>query len=96
MSEEDQVQVDVVPYDVITSDAVMNEDTGENHVNIHLWCLDKESKPWLIRVRDFPSYFYIELPSIVNGNTFQWDQSAASKVIDYLNKVMGDNAPTNC
>lgn len=96
MSEEDEkIQVDIVPYDVITSDAVMNEDTGENHVNIHLWCLDKESKPWLIRVRDFPAYFYIELPSIVNGNAFQWDQSAASKVVDYLNKVMGENAPTN-
>lgn len=95
MSEEEQVQVDIVPYDVTTSDAVMNEDTGENHVNIHLWCLDKESKPWLIRVRDFPAYFYIELPSIVNGNAFQWDQSAASKVVDYLNKVMGENAPTN-
>jgi DNA polymerase elongation subunit (family B) len=95
MSEEEQIQVDIVPYDVITSDAVMNEDTGENHVNIHLWCLDKESKPWLIRVRDFPAYFYIELPSIVNGNAFQWDQSAASKVVDYLNKVMGENAPTN-
>ena len=39
------VSAQVVPYDVIVADDVMNEDTGENHVNIHLWCLDKESKP---------------------------------------------------
>lgn len=87
--------VEVVPYDVIIQDRVMNEDTGENHVNIHLWCLDKQSHPWLIRIRDFPAYFYIELPLIVNGNYFQWDESSAEKVVNYLKKVMGENAPVN-
>jgi DNA polymerase delta subunit 1 len=89
------VTAQVVPYDVIVADDVMNEDTGDNHVNIHLWCLDKESKPWLVRVRDFPAYFYIELPTIVNGAAFAWDMSSAEKVIDSLKFMMGDKAPVN-
>jgi len=90
-----QVTTAVCPYDVTTSDAVLNEETGENHVNIHLWCLDKESKPWLVRVRDFPAYFYIELPPIVNGAPFEWDVTQAGRIVEYLKKAMGDNAPTD-
>jgi DNA polymerase elongation subunit (family B) len=90
-----QQTVAVCPYDVTTSDAVLNEETGENHVNIHLWCLDKESKPWLVRVRDFPAYFYIELPPIVNGAPFEWDVTQAGRIVEYLKKAMGDNAPTD-
>jgi DNA polymerase elongation subunit (family B) len=95
MAEAPIVTTQVVPYDVIVADDVMNEDTGDNHVNIHLWCLDKESKPWLVRVRDFPAYFYIELPTIVNGSSFAWDTSSAEKVIDSLKFMMGDKAPVN-
>lgn len=92
---EEQIEIKVVPYDVTISDSVLDENTGENHVNIHLWCLDKESNPWFIRVRDFPAYFYIELPYLVNSVPYGWDNASAGKVVDYLKKVMGDNAPTN-
>ena len=95
MDEAPIVTAQVIPYDVIVTDDVMNEDTGDKHVNIHLWCLDKESKPWLVRVRDFPMYFYIELPTIVNGANYAWDMSSAEKVIDSLKFMMGDKAPTN-
>jgi DNA polymerase delta subunit 1 len=95
MDEAPIVTSQVIPYDVIVADDVMNEDTGDKHVNIHLWCLDKESKPWLVRVRDFPMYFYIELPTIVNGAHFVWDMSSAEKVIDSLKFMMGEKGPTN-
>lgn len=87
------VTAQVVPYDVVVCDNVMNEDTGDNHVNIHLWCLDKESKPWLVRVRDFPFYFYIELPTIVNGVAYAWDMSSADKIMDSIKFMMGEKAP---
>jgi DNA polymerase elongation subunit (family B) len=96
MSEETPITTtQVVPYDVVVADNVMNEDTGDNHVNIHLWCLDRENKPWLVRVRDFPAYFYIELPTIVNGTAFAWDMSSAEKIIDSLKFMMGEKAPVN-
>ena len=83
----------VSPYDVTIVDRVLNEETNEEHVNIHLWCLDRESKPWLIRINDFPAFCYIELPSIIGGRHIQWDELQASKVANYIKRSMGDNAP---
>jgi DNA polymerase elongation subunit (family B) len=77
------------PYDINIKDAVMN-DEGIEHVNIHLWCLDREDKPVLVRVTDFPAYCYVELPTLVNGNPFQWDYSSAAKVYEYLKWAMKD------
>lgn len=89
------VSVNVLPYDVTVVDNVLNEETGEQNVNIHLWCLDRESKPWLVRVTDFPVFCYLELPCVIGGMYFNWDQTEAGKVMDYIKRAMGDNAPTN-
>jgi len=89
------VSVNVLPYDVTVVDNVLNEETGEQNINIHLWCLDRESKPWLVRVTDFPVFCYLELPSVIGGMYFNWDQQEAGKVMDYIKRAMGDNAPTN-
>lgn len=88
-----EVSTYVSPYDVTVVDKVLNEDTNEEHVNIHLWCLDRESKPWLVRINDFPAFCYIELPTIIGGRHIQWDEMQATKVANYLKKSMGDNAP---
>jgi len=82
----------VLPYDITTKDKVLDDDGNEN-LNIYLWCLDKQSNPWLIRINDFPTFCYVELPTIVNGVPFQWDDLQARKVYDYLKKIMEDNAP---
>lgn len=87
--------IHVLPYDVTVKDRVMNDETGIESVNIHLWCLDRESKPWLIRVPDFPTFCYIELPQLVNGHFFEWTQRDVDKVMDYIKKVMDENKPTN-
>lgn len=89
------VSVNVLPYDVTVVDNVLNEETGDQNVNIHLWCLDRESKPWLVRVTDFPVFCYLELPSVIGGMYFNWDQQEAGKVMDYIKRAMGDNAPVN-
>jgi DNA polymerase elongation subunit (family B) len=83
----------VSPYDVTVVDKVLNEETNEEHVNINLWCLDRESKPWLIRVNDFPAFCYIELPSVIQGRHFQWDELQASKVFNFIKRVLGESAP---
>ena len=85
--------IHVSPYDVTVVDKVLDEETSEEHVNINLWCLDRESKPWLIRVNDFPAFCYIELPSVIQGRYFQWDEFQASKVFNYIKRVLGDSAP---
>lgn len=89
------MSVQVLPYDVTYVDKVLDEDTGVQNLNIHLWCLDRESKPWLIRVTDFPTFCYVELPSVIQGVPFNWTQTEANRVVDYLKKVMGENAPVN-
>ena len=69
---EDLTEHYVLPYNITTQDRILNDD-GNEKFRINLWCLDKESKPWLIRVEDFPIFVWVELPSIVNGVPFEWN-----------------------
>jgi DNA polymerase elongation subunit (family B) len=87
------MSIHVSPYDVTVVDKVLNEETNEEHININLWCLDRESKPWLIRVNDFPAFCYMELPSVIQGRYFQWDELQASKVFNHIKRVLGESAP---
>lgn len=90
-----EVSTYLSPYDVTIVDKVLNLETSEMHVNINLWCLDRESKPWLVRIDDFPAFCYIELPTVVGGRPCEWNDIRAGKVVDYLKRTMGDNAPFN-
>ncbi len=89
------MSIHVSPYDVSIVDKVLNEETNEEHVNINLWCLDRESKPWLIRINDFPAFCYVELPSVIGGRYFQWDEMQAAKVFNYIKRILGEDAPFN-
>ena len=89
---EDLTEHYVLPYNITTQDRILNDD-GNEKFRINLWCLDKESKPWLIRVEDFPIFVWVELPSIVNGVPFEWNSLQASKVYAYICKVMDDKKP---
>jgi DNA polymerase elongation subunit (family B) len=82
----------VLPYEVTTEDRVLNDD-GEERFRINLWSLDKESKPYLVRIEDFPIFCWLELPSIVNGSPFNWDNFQANKVFSYISKVMDEKKP---
>ena len=67
--------------------------TDKNHLEIQAWCLDRESKPFLMRVQDFPATCYIELPSMVGRKRKQWRKEDADKVFSYLKFCLQDNPP---
>ena len=74
-------KIQVHAYDITIEDKAINEN-GDEHTEIRLWCLDKESKPCLCRVRDFPIFCKVELPITVDqyGNLKEWDQFSAKDV----------------
>ncbi|SNW62462.1 DNA polymerase delta catalytic subunit [Orpheovirus IHUMI-LCC2] len=39
---------------------------------INAWCLDRESKPYLVRFMQAPVYCYIEMPQVVNQRKKTW------------------------
>ena len=85
-------ELKVLPYEITTQDRILNDD-GEDRFRINLWTLDRDSKPCLVRVEDFPVFVWVELPTIVNGTPFVWDGLQASKVFSYICKVMDDKKP---
>ena len=67
-------------------------DTPYN-LQIRGWCLDRESKPHLVRIEDFPVFAYMELPPYLNHRKYDWSQRDALDIFAKLQKVMGDSAP---
>ena len=84
-----------MPYDVTIMDKVLNDVIDKENVEIRLWALDKENKPWLARINNFFTYCYLELPSIVNGYQYEWNISRASEIVKYVKKVLDENQPFN-
>ncbi len=87
------VNVNLMPYDVTVVDSVLHYDTGNPNVNIHLWSLDQQSNPWLVRIHDFPPFCFVELPTIINGKVHNWTQLSAGRVADFIIGAMKENAP---
>lgn len=76
-------------YDWVVRDKFNDDD----HLAIHCWALDRESKPYLLRVVDFPCFCYIELPMFVRNRNYEWSASAVSLFMRMLSERLGDNAP---
>jgi len=72
-----------------------DKQTDNDGLSIHAWCLDKNSKPYLLRFEDFPAICYIELPLFCQGCYIQWDKNRAIEIYNYLVLKLGDNAPNN-
>jgi DNA polymerase elongation subunit (family B) len=77
------------PYDLSVQDNFQKKGC----LNIHMWCLDRESKPVLIRILDYPATLQIELPRFINGRPFDWDQNTATEVIGWLCRQLKEHAP---
>jgi DNA polymerase elongation subunit (family B) len=77
------------PYDLSVQDNFQKKGC----LNIHMWCLDRESKPVLIRILDYPATLQIELPRFVNGRPFDWDQNTATEVVGWLCRQLKEHAP---
>lgn len=82
-------KLEVHAYDITIEDKAINEN-GDEHTEIRLWCLNKESKPCLCRVRDFPIFCKVELPITVDqyGNLKEWDQFSAKDVFRDICRVL--------
>lgn len=79
----------VHPYDW----KVRDEFDDNGHCVIHGWCLDKESKPYLLRFHDFPVFCHIELPHFVNNYIVEWNEYKVQQVFETLKYYLGNNAP---
>ena len=62
-------------------------------MEIHIWSLNKESEPLLLRINNFCLSCYLELPQILNGKKRTWDITSANDVITYLKIALADHAP---
>ena len=51
---------------------VVDEAGEEGSIQIQCWCLDRESKPSLVRIEDYPATCFIELPTEIDGRRVNW------------------------
>lgn len=80
----------VFPYEWVVKDKY----TDDECLAVHVWCLDRDSKPHFLRIENFPVLCYVELPTIVWGrSSYKWNQYKAKKMYDYLCFRLGDDAP---
>lgn len=80
-------------YEITKEAKVMNPTTGREHTNIHMWCLDRDSKPCLIRIDDFPMSFTVELPEMVGDIPIDWNGASIEAFLDVLSYRCGDKSP---
>jgi len=83
------VQLEVHSYDININDKAVNKD-GDIKTEIQLWCFNKHSEPCLLRVRDFPVFCKIELPTIIdnNGHIIQYTFSHAEEIYRDIKKTI--------
>lgn len=51
---------------------------------IHCWVIDRNSDSYLLRFNNFYPFCYIELPLMINGSLYQWNQESIDIIIDTL------------
>jgi len=81
--------LEVHAYDWTVRDVYGDDD----HVAIHCWALDKESKPHLLRFTDFPAFCHVELPIFVRNHTYTWRPAAVENFMNMLSQRLGQDAP---
>lgn len=92
--DEDEVYQSQFLLEVHAYDWIIKDSYGDNdHVTIHCWALDNESRPYLLRIHDFPAFCHIELPSIVRGHHHEWTRAEVELFYEYLCKYLGDHKP---
>ena len=82
--------LEVHAYDWTVKDVHGDDD----HVAIHCWGLDRESKPHLLRFIDFPAFCHVELPIFVRNHAYTWRPAAVENFMNLLSQRLGDDAPS--
>jgi DNA polymerase elongation subunit (family B) len=75
------------------STEILDDYLGEESCNLHLWTLNRNSEPYLLRIRDFPIFCYLELPPIVHDQFINWSEGSAAQVVAWLTRALGEDAP---
>lgn len=92
--EEGEVLDDTVVLNVHAFDWTVKDMAGDDdHVAIHCWALDRESRPHLLRYTDFPAFCHVELPMFVRNHVYQWRPAAVASFMTMLSERLGANAP---
>ena len=68
--------------------------TDDDNLAIHAWCLDRQSKPHLLRINDFPAFCHVELPLFVGNRYMNWNDDKATEYAKWLSRTLGTEAPT--
>ena len=68
-------------------------DPIEGSTSINAWCLDRNSKPYLVRFEGFGPSIYIELPFFVNRARYIWTKEDADEFYQALVKRLDDHMP---
>jgi len=64
--------------------------TENERDHILAWCLDKNSKPYLLRFPNFPVFCYVELPKKINGRPYTWTNYNKSIFVGWMKKRLGE------
>jgi len=82
------IDIEAHSYDIEIEENESSE--GEIRSEIRLWCMDRQSKPCLLRVRDFPIFCKAELPRLkdYNGDPISWDDQRCSEIVNDINKKL--------
>ena len=75
--------------DVIEED--ISVDCENKQCRIKLWCLSKESEPFVVEVQNFRPWMYIELPA---GKI--WNQRDATEIVDSIQQFTGGLRLSGC
>lgn len=82
-------EIECHAYDIEINDKAENRD-GEIRTEMRLWCMNRESEPCLLRVRDFPVFCKIELPSLKDnyGQKVDWDDERCVELVSDIEKSL--------
>jgi DNA polymerase elongation subunit (family B) len=85
------MQIFSLPYDWKLWERISEYESDP--IEIHAWCLNKESKPSLVRVVGYPLSFYLELPNFISGKNVVWTDSRLSILKKWINDKLKLEAP---
>lgn len=72
------------------------DEAGENgSVAIHCWALDRESKTHLLRIEDYNTTCFVELPSIIEGMNVEWFDRDVDAFVSSLMGKLGNSSPVD-
>jgi len=83
------VDIEAHAFDIEINDKAENIN-GEIRTEMRLWCMNRNSEPCLLRVRDFPVFCRVELPSLKDnyGHRVDWDDERCLELMGDIDKSL--------